>query len=280
MIDKKFEPPPEKRKTIIQISILFALIFLFFCYDIHDDLNILVENNIFPVQKPPPDILLLIVKIDLQYLLCLPLFILLIRLVFKHTFKEAGFIFNKESYLFIGLSVVAVSLIVFLGKVLSVWNNSSMVILIGNVITCFFLVGFMEELIFRGFIFNRLLKFVNGKRSFLFAVLTSAALFSLVHAPLLLGDMVRLFAALSFTFLFGIWAAVYYFYSRNIIGCVVVHGMNNIIFDITNIRFSGIFGLICYYTFWVIVIAYTMMKVKKNDFNEILKLHLINLQTI
>lgn len=279
------EQPIEKRKLIIRISILFALIFLFFCFDFDEDLKILVEGYIIPPPEPlpfeinsiedlkiaieqnllpprPPFISSLLVTIDLQYLLCLPLFLFLIRFIFKHPFKEAGLIIDKESWLFIGFCAVYVSLILFLGRTFSFYHTDT-VILVAKVITSIFLVGIMEELVFRGFIFNKLIKFVNNKRSFIFAVLISAALFSICHAPMLLNNLSALIQKLVFTFLFGIWAAVYYFYSRNLTGCIVVHGTNNIIFTISGVGYSNIFGILCYYIFWVIVLVFTIIKIRR-----------------
>jgi hypothetical protein len=225
----------EKRKNIIQIIIIAALITFFFCT-------------------------------GFSYLPFTLLFIILIRFVFRHTFREAGFIFNKETAVFAGfclfyLLIPVVMHIVKVKTLYDIWASPMNYItpLVNNIL----LVGFMEELVFRGFIFNKLCKFIKDRRSFICMILISAGFFALVHLPgmiIYFNGLVYFAEMLFVVLLVGVWTAVYYFHTKNLTVCILVHGVHNCLVDFSP---HGGLSYIFIWVFWAAAVLLLVIKIKK-----------------
>jgi membrane protease YdiL (CAAX protease family) len=226
----------EERKNLIQIIIIAVLITFFFCT-------------------------------SFSYLSFTLIFIILIRFVFRHKFKEAGFIWNKETAFFaifclFYLLIPVIYNVVFIKTTFDVWASPMNYItpLANNLL----LVGVLEELVFRGFIFNKLCKFIKDRRSFIFAVLISAGFFAAVHLPgmVMYFDGFGYFAEKLFVVLLvGVWTSMYYFYTKNLTVCILLHGVHN-----TLVTFSphGRLAYVIIWVFWAAAILYLIVKIKKN----------------
>jgi membrane protease YdiL (CAAX protease family) len=226
----------EKRRDIIQIIIISALVFFFFCT-------------------------------SFSYLSFTLIFIVLIRFVFRQTFKEAGFIWNRETTFFavfclFYLLIPVVMHIVKVKTLYDVWASpmNYIIPLANNLL----LVGVLEELVFRGFIFNKMCKFIKDKRSLVFAVLISAGFFAFVHLP----GMVMHFNGLQYfaeklfvVLLVGAWTSMYYFYTKNLIICILVHGVHNTLVDFSP---HGRLAYVIIWVFWAAAILLLVIKIKKN----------------
>lgn len=92
-------------------------------------------------------------------------------------------------------------------------NSSSNLMYI--VVYTVILVPIAEELVFRGVILNRL----NNKVNFIYAIIISSILFSLVHG----------FGRLTPTFFFGLCMCIIYLKTNNIIIPIIIHVLNNAI---------------------------------------------------
>ncbi|MCL2637115.1 MAG: CPBP family intramembrane metalloprotease [Oscillospiraceae bacterium] len=261
----------EKRRDIIQILIAAALITFFFCTNF-DPLWYLLARKLF---SPFP---LFLHFVNYDYLFFTVLFVLFIRFAFKHTFKEAGFTWNKETAVFgvfcLLYLLIPIAINIFsIKSTYNVWVSPQIFII--PIINNFLLIGVMEELVFRGFIFNKMCKFVSGKRSFIYAVLISATFFFIVHIP----SWIQYFRFIDIglpeffdrgywiVFVMGIWTAAYYFYTKNLTMCILVHGVNNCIVSYT----TGALSYICAWVFWIAAILLLLIKIKKSDFNSLIQ---------
>ena len=92
-------------------------------------------------------------------------------------------------------------------------SNSNLLNLIYIVVYSVILVPIAEELVFRGVILNRL----NNRVNFIYAIIISSALFSLVHG----------FGRLTPTFFFGLCMCVVYLKTNNITIPIIIHILNN-----------------------------------------------------
>jgi membrane protease YdiL (CAAX protease family) len=191
--------------------------------------------------------------------------LLLIRFAFKQTFRESGFIWNRETAFFavfclFYLLIPVIYNVVFIKTTFDVWASpmNYIVPLANNLL----LVGVMEELVFRGFIFNKMLKFVSNKRSFIIIVLISAGFFAAVHLPgmIMNFDGLQYFAEKLFlVFFMGVWTALYYFYTKNLTVCILLHGTHNCI---VNFSPHGRLSYIFVWVFWAVAVLYLIVKIK------------------
>jgi membrane protease YdiL (CAAX protease family) len=206
------------------------------------------------------------VYINFFYLFMLILFVPIIKVFFKHTFKEAGLYkakqsFRNENYLIPAIIFAFLIIIMYAGQAISGFKFDYIIVLI-FVINQFFLVAVCEELIFRGYITNKLFNFAKNTKSYILIIFISAVLFSLMHLPFFLlngavemGIIQRIIIPL----LLGFWFAVYYSYTKNLVICIFVHGAYNLIADFT----FDWFQYVCYGIFWLAMIVYLIFIIRK-----------------
>ena len=122
-------------------------------------------------------------------------------------------------------------------------------------VSSFLLAGLFEELIFRGFVLDRLLS--GGP---VFAI----GLSSLMHASLHLwyfGFGTAAGAVLcGSAFLFFVWMGIVYFKTRNLVGVALMHGLNNALFSVRHLWGKGAVELIsaCITLIGVICLMYLL----------------------
>lgn len=210
--------------------------------------------------------------INLDFNVGLLEFILLVFFIYKfrdcktdimHDFKS---IFNKVSlgyillivvlniffsygmiYLYYGISAIFPDLPVMLATATSFHSLA----LLESAFTTVIVAPIVEELLFRGIIFNRL----NRRFSFAAAILVSSILFGICHEP---GGM---FSA----FVFGCCMAILYVKSSNILVPILAHFLNNLLsemiyyFDYGGLIFSDIF-VIAFVLIFAAISAYVLFK--------------------
>lgn len=107
------------------------------------------------------------------------------------------------------------------------FTNYDSIALILEVIAGVFLAPIVEELVFRGVLFNRL----KVKKGIVFAMIVSSILFALGHE---FGGMIS-------AFLFGLCQCVLYLKTDNIFTCIMVHFLNNLTVYILEFSHSDAF---------------------------------------
>lgn len=123
--------------------------------------------------------------------------------------------------------------------------------------------GFVEEWIFRGYFVSQFLRIIKSKRN---VVIISAVIFSLMHLPnyLLTIDTISIggiIYRLLIPFLMGIALATIFVKTRNLFICVLVHGVYNLISDVT----WDWWMYVCYGIYWVMLLLYLWWCCKKTD---------------
>lgn len=121
--------------------------------------------------------------------------------------------------------------------------------------------GFVEEWVFRGYFVNQFQKLIPKEK---WVVGITAVLFSLMHLPnyclntevITAGGIVyRLLIPL----LLGIVLAVIFIRTRNLFGCLLIHGVYNLISYIT----SGWWMYVCYVIYWIMIVGYILLFCRK-----------------
>lgn len=192
-------------------------------------------------------------------LLTIGLCILLINR-FKYT-KEDHFQLTKTTKL-VAISTVAIAIIGMIVEVFFNGSNHSIHTYMGEFLKQLLWVGLVEELIFRGFIFIKLLKLKNPKFKLIHIVLVSAFLFSIIHLPGFFlynsnYDFLSIIGRLLFPFLIGILYAYLLYMTKDIVSLVFIHATSNMISN-----YSGISGTILYLVFWFGLLYYTYLSYK------------------
>jgi len=93
------------------------------------------------------------------------------------------------------------------------------------------LIGFTEEFVFRGFLFQK----IQESAGFWVANIISAVLFVLIHFPrwytdgILLGDFIYLLNSIVFAFVFSLLQGYLLKRTKSLWACMIVHSLNNMI---------------------------------------------------
>ena len=261
------ERAKEKRRDIIKISTAAVIYLLLF---IPEEFDWWLNDFIW---EQFPDMPFYLHLISYSYIIYVIVHVLLIRFALRHTFKEAGFIWNKETTIIALFCAFYLPLTTFLTYITTdVWWPIEFYFLIA--VSNFLLTALYEELFHRGFLSNKLFKFVSGRRSFIIVVLISALFFCTAHVQKWVGEIqfydtfTYLIDNLTLVFGMGVWTAVYYFYTKNLTVCIILHGAHNCIVNFTSTVWASF--VFCW-GFWAVAVVLLFVKVKKSDFNALVQ---------
>ncbi len=140
------------------------------------------------------------------------------------SWKEVGFVkFDKKQIWWLVPSLVIVFAMFFAGMYAFFTENLSTSQWQQIALICFttFLVGFSEELMFRGIVFNTFFK----THSKIKAVLISAVVFSLLHSVNVFGGLAftSMLIQLVLTFFFGLFFALIFMRVKSIVPLIIFH---------------------------------------------------------
>lgn len=151
--------------------------------------------------------------------------------IFKYSFEALGLTPFKKNIVmlvinlgFIGICVGAA----YLGSQFSKVIHFEAMEIILQVVINFIAIAWIRELVFRGFLFNTVLKLTDGKG--IVASIITAILFSLTYIPNILLQLshiqgMMVIGALVGPFLFGFYLCLLYYYGRNLWACTIIHGV-------------------------------------------------------
>ena len=157
--------------------------------------------------------------------------VIVAHFIFKISFKELGLTRFKENITslignlcFVGLCVGVSFFISQFSKVTEFDGRSLALQIVAN----FVAIAFIRELVFRGFLFEAILKLLNGKG--ILASVISGALFTMTYVPsILIGlnevNMNIVLGALAIPLVLGIYLSLVYYYGRNLWICTIIHGV-------------------------------------------------------
>lgn len=194
--------------------------------------------------------------------------------IFKISFKELGLTRFKESIVslignlcFVGLCV-GVSFLTSQFSKVSEFDGISLAL---QIVVNFMAIAFIRELVFRGFLFQAILKIVNGKG--ILASVISGILFTMTYVPSILIDLNELntsvvVGALWVPLALGIYLSLVYYYGRNLWICTIIHGVclsiASLQTDIFTTLLAGVYSLgLLIYLIYKVVSYY-----KNNDEDE------------
>ena len=157
--------------------------------------------------------------------------VIVAHFIYKISFRDLGLKRFKENIAplimnlcFVGICVAAA----FVGSQFSktIQFNGQKVAL--QIVVNFIAIAFLKELIFRGFLFNEVLKLTGGKG--ILASFITAACFTLTYIPTVLISLTNVqgmavLSALVGPFLFGLYLSLLYYYGRNLWICTIIHGV-------------------------------------------------------
>ena len=157
--------------------------------------------------------------------------VIVAHFIFKISFKELGLTRFKENIAslignlcFVGLCVGVSFLISQFSKVTEFDGRSLALQIVAN----FVAIAFIRELVFRGFLFQAMLKLLNGKG--ILASVISGVLFTMTYMPSILISLNEvntsvLLGALVIPLVLGIYLSLVYYYGRNLWICTIIHGV-------------------------------------------------------
>lgn len=157
--------------------------------------------------------------------------VIVAHFIFKYSFKEMGVTRFKENIVpliinlcFVGGCVVAG----YLGSQFSSNIEFDILNIILRIIANFIAISFLQELIFRGLLFNIILKITKGNG--LITSVITAILFTLTYIPNVLLSLneiqgATILAALVGPFIFGLYLSLLYSYGKNLWICTIIHGV-------------------------------------------------------
>lgn len=157
--------------------------------------------------------------------------VIVAHFIFKISFKELGLTRFKENIAslignlcFVGLCVGVSFLISQFSKVTEFDGRSLALQIVAN----FVAIAFIRELVFRGFLFQAMLKLLNGKG--ILASVISGVLFTMTYVPSILISLNEvntsvLLGALVIPLVLGIYLSLVYYYGRNLWICTIIHGV-------------------------------------------------------
>jgi len=168
---------------------------------------------------------------------------------------------NALPSLVVGLMCAIIPLILlngFLPAVIYGWKLEPIGYLLYQFFYSLVAVAFVEEVLFRGYIQTRLYGIIKGNIT---SILMGALLFMLMHIPFqfaysgmgILGQM--FFLNLAFTFMFHIVLNLIYIKYNVIYGAILLHTLNNWIYDIFSRDHTPMWSLYTYYGVIVLVLA-------------------------
>lgn len=181
--------------------------------------------------------------------------LIIAQILFKHSFKQLGiFRIDKTTIsLFIWIILFIVVSLELNQKFYNyhIENEFFIMLFLSNAI-----IAVVEELINRALITEYLMRI---HKSPLIVIVISATLFSTIH---IYGKVFSVNIALSTiitTFIMGTILGIYYFYSRNILICMIIHLSNNLIVDMI----EGDMKYICYFIYLILVLKHLILTVLK-----------------
>lgn len=121
-------------------------------------------------------------------------------------------------------------------------------------------VGFLEEVIFRGFLFNAMRK--DNLKS---AIIVSSLTFGIGHIVNLLNgkDLLSTLIQICYAVIFGFLCTMIYYYGKCLWSCIIVHSLNNA-FSIFSVEANTEIRLSLTAVWVIVMIAYTVYIVKKH----------------
>ncbi len=152
--------------------------------------------------------------------------LLLISFIFlesqKISMKDAGItVKNLKLQIFIGLSGLffGVTEYFILKEYLPVTGTTNFGEIISGIIIMIFVVGFTEELIFRGIILRNITKILSANKSIIFTSILFMLMHMGLHSP----------ADLSFVFVVSLFYCYIFIKTGSIIGITLSHGLTNVV---------------------------------------------------
>lgn len=157
--------------------------------------------------------------------------VIVAHFIFKISFKELGLTRFKESIgalignlCFVGLCV-GVSFFASQFSKLAEFNSLNIGL---QIAVNFVAIAFIRELVFRGFLFQSILKVSNGKG--ILASILSGILFAMTYIPNILMDLnevhtSEILSALAIPLVLGIYLGLVYYYGRNLWLCMIIQGV-------------------------------------------------------
>ena len=124
--------------------------------------------------------------------------------------------------------------------------------------------GFLEEMIFRGFLFKAMCK-TNVKR----AVIVSSITFGIGHIVNLLNGQVALdtIVQIIFAIAAGFCFTIIFYKGKSLLPCIITHGINNSL-GIFGAEGSQAFSIIVAVVLCVVLVGYTLWIIKKEPKGE------------
>ena len=157
--------------------------------------------------------------------------VIVAHFIFKKSFKELGLKDFKENMgsLIGNLCFVAIcvgtSFIISQFSKLMAFNSLNIVL---QIIANFVAIAFIRELVFRGFLFEAILKLLDGKG--IIASIISGVLFAMTYIPNILINLNEVhtsavLSALAIPLAVGIYLGLIYYYGGNLWLCMIIHGV-------------------------------------------------------
>lgn len=181
--------------------------------------------------------------------------LIIAQILFKHSFKQVGiFRIDKPTIsLFIWIILFIVVSLELNQKFYNyhIENEYFIMLFLSNTI-----IAVVEELINRALITEYLMRI---HKSLLIVIVISSTLFSTIHvySTVFLGNIAL--STIITTFFMGIILGINYFYSRNILACMIIHLSNNLIVDMI----EGDMKYICYFIYLILVLRHLIITIAK-----------------
>lgn len=199
----------------------------------------------------------------LLYLCLVPLAIILYGyIIFSKKTRIALNLFSissiKETLIF-SFPLVIILIILTIGNDGIDLGDYSNVILV--IITHIFIIAFIEEVIFRGFMIS-----ILKEKGIILAVTVSSFLFAVSHSLQLLGgqDMLSIVIQISYAFFIGMVLALLIAMGQPLIVTILFHGFNNILIVLASKDGNDIFTIVIL----VILVVYSIFLLKKLKSSE------------
>lgn len=157
--------------------------------------------------------------------------VIVAHFIFKISFKEMGLTHFKENIgslignlCFVGLCV-GVSLFASQFSKLAEFNSLNIGL---QIAVNFVAIAFIKEIVFRGLLFQSILKLSNGKG--ILASILSGILFAITYIPNILINLNEvhtsdILSALAIPLVLGIYLGLVYYYGRNLWLCMIIQGV-------------------------------------------------------
>lgn len=164
-----------------------------------------------------------VINIIFRFLICvLPVFLYLKYVDKVNVFEYLQLKQYWKRGVVVGFTAVAIFLLIIIA-IIGMPNLSSAHITWNNILSTSILIGFFEEIPFRGFVLKKL----QERLSFWLSMIISSILFAGMHVPgWILFNSFTLFDAV-FTFVFGVLMVIILKYSKSLWGPIVAHNLKD-----------------------------------------------------